>query len=228
MAIAAYKDLCIDALDPARLGRFWGEVLDLDLHIDDDGDAHLTGPTPAHTIWVNAVPETKTVKHRVHLDVNTASIAALERLGATVLDDRHPWTVMADPEGGEFCAFVRDGAIGRRLYEVSVDTADDPAASHRIAAWWAHVLDARLVDDDEDSYVDRIPSAPFDAMVCAPVPEAKVVKNRIHIDVTADDLDALRAAGAALLRPQDEKIAKIAWSVMADPDGNEFCAFVPV
>ncbi len=58
------------------------------------------------------VPERRTVKHRVHLDVYTAAIADLEALGATVLTPAEEsglgWTVMADPEGGEFCAFLRE------------------------------------------------------------------------------------------------------------------------
>ncbi|HVM19598.1 MAG TPA: VOC family protein [Egibacteraceae bacterium] len=225
MPLATYKDLCIDANDPGRLGRFWAAVLRLEFHALDDGDAKLTGPTPAHTVWINRVPEPKTVKHRVHLDVNAASVAEVERLGATVLDGHsHRWTVMADPEGGEFCVFVRDGGISRRLYELGVDTADSPEAAHRIAAWWAHVLDARLVDHDSGfSYVEDITGAPFEALVFAPVPEPKQVKNRIHIDVTTADLGGLHAAGATVLRAQDDEIR---WHVMADPDGNEFCAFV--
>src|SRR5947208_685179 len=106
MALVRFKDLCMDAADPARLGRFWADLLGLELHLHDDGDAHLTGPTPQHTIWVNRVPEPRTVKHRMHLDVNAASVADVERLGATVVDaDSFRWTVIADPDGNEFCAF---------------------------------------------------------------------------------------------------------------------------
>jgi hypothetical protein len=54
VAIARFKDLCVDAGDPGLLGSFWAAV---------------TGPTPQHTIWVNPVPEAKAVKHRVHLDI---------------------------------------------------------------------------------------------------------------------------------------------------------------
>jgi hypothetical protein len=67
----------------------------------------LDGPGPRDTAWVNAVPEPKTGKNRLHLDVHTGSVAELEALGATVLDDTLPWTVMADPEGNEFCLFTR-------------------------------------------------------------------------------------------------------------------------
>ena len=72
------------------------------------------------------MPEPKTVKQRVHLDLHVAAVADLIALGATVLDDSQPWTDMADPEGGELCAFVRDPATltDYRLYEVVVDSAD--------------------------------------------------------------------------------------------------------
>ena len=225
MPIATYKDLCIDAADPVVLGEFWAGVLGLELHRQDNGDTYLTGPTPQHTIWVNRVPEPKTVKHRMHLDVNAASVEDVVARGATVLDaDSFRWTLMADPEGGELCVFVREGEITQRLYEIGIDTGSSPEDSHRIAAWWADVLGARSVDtDDGYSYVDQVPGAPYDSLDFAPVPEPKTVKNRIHFDVTTNSVDDLVAAGATVLRAQDDEIG---WTVMADPDGNEFCAFV--
>jgi hypothetical protein len=222
MAIATFKDLCIDAAAPQTLATFWGQALGLEPRSQAGGDAYLNGPTSAHRIWVNKVPEPKTVKHRMHLDINAGSVEEIERLGATVLDaDSYRWTVMADPEGGEFCVFVREGEITQRLFELVVDTDRDP---HEIAAWWADVLGARLVDEERGfSWVTDIPEAPFESIDFVPVPEPKTVKNRIHLDVTTDDVDALVAAGATVLRPQDDEIE---WTVMADPDGNEFCAFV--
>ena len=54
-------------------------------------------------------------------------------------------------------------------------------------------------------------------------PEPKTVKNRVHIDVDTDDLDALVAHGATVLRAKGD--GGLRWTVLADPDGNEFCAF---
>jgi hypothetical protein len=103
MPLAAYKDLCIDASDPERLATFWGELLGRRVERLDDGDAALRGATPTETVWVNRVPEPKTVKHRVHIDVTAVSLAPIEALGATVTlaaaESGFPWTVMADPEG---------------------------------------------------------------------------------------------------------------------------------
>ena len=110
MAIARFKDLCIDADDPARLGAFWARVLDRAWEPKENAAGLLTGPTPHHTIWINQVPEAKSAKHRVHLDIYARDLADLEALGATVVEPLHgtrTWTVMADPEGNEFRAFTR-------------------------------------------------------------------------------------------------------------------------
>ena len=220
MALATYKDLCIDAVDAAVLGRFWAGVLGLELELHDDGDARLTGPTPAHTVWINTVPEPVTVKQRVHLDVRARDVEEVVALGGVVVDaDSFPWTVMKDPEGGELCVFgIRPGTRAG-LMEIGVDTAD-PAP---IATWWADVLGVERRDHEHGySYLEPVPGAPFASLVFAPVPEPKTVKNRIHVDVDTADVQLLVDAGATLLRARDEEIR---WSVLADPDGNEFCAF---
>src|SRR5687767_13013044 len=84
-----FKDLCIDANDPALLGRFWASVLDRTWEPDEAGEGRLTGPTPQHTIWINRVPELKTVKHRVHLDIYGTEPAEGSRVVLPEGDDRH-------------------------------------------------------------------------------------------------------------------------------------------
>jgi hypothetical protein len=64
MALGRWKDLCIDANDASVLGRFWGDLLGLRVQHLDDGDVVLRGERPQQTIWVNTVPEVKTVKQR--------------------------------------------------------------------------------------------------------------------------------------------------------------------
>jgi hypothetical protein len=222
MAIARWKDLCIDATDAHRMARFWGELLGLEMDLHADGDAALRGGTPEQTIWINTVPELRTVKQRVHLDVEMASLDAVLALGATMVrpasESGLSWDVLADPEGGELCAFVR-GEGPTRITEIVIDTAD-AASAHAQAAWWAEVLGATAVDDGRGfSCIRAVPGLPFDGWDFVPVPEPKAVKNRIHWDVTSDDPDGLVERGA-------EVIAELpSWTVMADPDGNEFCVF---
>ena len=225
MALATYKDLCIDAVDAERIGRFWAGALGLELELHDDGDAKLVGPTSAHTVWINTVPEPVTVKQRMHLDIY-AGVDDVVALGGVVVDaGSFPWTVMQDPEGGELCVFPpRPEAqldTRGRLKEIGVDTADHV----RISTWWADVLGTERHEDEEHGYsfLEPVPGAPFESLDFAPVPEPKTVKNRVHFDVDTGDVQLLVDAGATLLRPQDDDIR---WSVLADPDGNEFCAFV--
>ena len=222
--IARWKDLCIDATDAHLVARFWGELLGLEIDLHADGDAALRGSTPEETIWINTVPELRTVKQRVHLDVEMASLERILALDATMVlpasESGLRWDVLADPEGGELCAFVRgDGPTW--ITEIVIDTAD--AASARAqAAWWAEVLGARAIDDERGfSYVQDVPGLPFDGWDFVAVPEPKTVKNRIHWDITSDDLDGLLERGATVVAEHPD------WTVLADPDGNEFCVFKP-
>jgi hypothetical protein len=225
MAIAAFKDLCLDAVAPNVLGPFWAAALGRTFEPADPArgsGARLVGPTPQHTIWINEVPEPKTVKHRMHFDIYASTLGELVELGARVLETQKGgrWTVMADPEGGEFCAFVRDEVPAERLHGLVVDCAEPRSIAH----WWGEIFGA-LVDDDEEhgySTVRDVAGMPILTMDFVPVPEPKTVKNRIHPDITVRDVSDLVAVGATVLR---ERGGDIGWTVMADPDGNEFCAF---
>jgi hypothetical protein len=209
------------------MAEFWGKVLGLAAPADHPADepVPLRGDSPTKTVWINPVPEPRNVKQRVHLDVHTGSIAELEKLGATMqspITDEQSWAVMEDPEGGEMCGFPRDSVPAYRLMEIVVDSAD-PA---RQARWWADVLGADFKSSEGKPYcwLENVPGLPFEYWVFISVPEPKTVKNRIHWDVTADALQPVLDAGATLLRAQDDQIG---WHVCADPEGNEFCVFLP-
>ena len=222
MAIARWKDLCIDATDAHRMARFWGELLGLEIELHDDGDAALRGERPEQTIWVNAVPEPRTVKQRVHLDVVMPSLDAVLALGATLVapaaETGFHWDGLFDPEGGELCAFVRDDRP-TAVTEMIIDTAD-AQSSHSQAAWWADVWGGRVIDHDSGySWIEEVPGLPFETIDFIPVPEPKTVKNRIHWDITSDDRDGLLQRGATILAELPS------WTVMADREGNEFCVF---
>jgi predicted enzyme related to lactoylglutathione lyase len=214
--------LCLDVNGPG-LGEFWAGALGASLHPgrseDDPGSIH--GPEGL-LIELNPVPEEKTVKYRVHLDVHAGSLEELTGAGARIL---HPqsetgfgWTVLQDPEGGEFCAFLRDEPPAYRLYEVGVDSRDPQA----IAIWWGERFGVTPSHDGEDPSwgLENIPGSQFESLVFAPVPEPKTVKNRIHWDVRGDVAE-LERAGARVLWEMPR------WVTMADPEGNEFCVFPP-
>jgi glyoxalase superfamily protein len=220
VVIASWKDLCIDAVDVDLMARFWAGALGRE--VESRGDLRLlTGPTPRHSVWINPVPEPVTVKQRVHLDVHVAATDDVLALGATMHDPSQPrWDVLRDPEGGELCTFPRERVPDERLYEIIVGCADPS----RLTQWWGEVLGGRWEFDDEGyGGVESIPGAPFEYLVFVPVPEPKTVKNRIHWDVDVADVQLLLDHGATVLR---EPGGDIRWTVLADPEGNEFCAFV--
>ena len=225
MALARFQDLCLDVCDEDTQAEFWAAALGLRRRPGPGDPGVLDGPTPRHALWLNTVPEPRTVKHRVHLDVDTESVEALEALGATVLapaTDEQRWTVMVDPEGGEFCAFVRppDRLRAYRLYELVVDCADPGP----LCRWWGDVLGLPVGHDVEHDWwwIEAGPeqALPFESMVFVAVPEPKTAKNRLHWDVQTHSVAALVAAGATVVGEQPR------WTVLADPEGNEFCAFV--
>jgi len=223
-ARARWKELCIDTDGDETLGRFYADALGLEFTPDAES-GNVVGDVEGKGIAMCKVPEPKTVKHRVHVDVHAGSTEELEALGATVVlpadESGFPWTVMTDPEGGEFCAFLRHQVPDYRFFQLVVDAID----AYEIARWWADVFEATPKSHDSDDWwgVEGVPGLPFAAITFGAVPEPKTVKNRIHWDIYSH-VEDMEAAGATVLRPCDEEIA---WTVMADPEGNEFCVFDP-
>jgi catechol 2,3-dioxygenase-like lactoylglutathione lyase family enzyme len=108
--------LCIDTPDPARLANFWQSALGWRRTHEEDAEVVLEplSGTPEDGIVPDLVflkvPETKTVKNRLHLDLRpkdqNAEVARLEALGARRVNvgqgDDVSWVVLADPDGNEF------------------------------------------------------------------------------------------------------------------------------
>ncbi|HEY8652220.1 MAG TPA: VOC family protein [Dermatophilaceae bacterium] len=110
--------LAIDAMEPRRVADFWAAALGWQI-IDEDDDGVSIAPTTGAwpTIDVFRVPESKSVKNRLHLDLRANGTSTddevnrLLQLGARMADvGQSPdstWTVLADPEGNEFCVLSR-------------------------------------------------------------------------------------------------------------------------
>lgn len=111
-AVVGIAALAVDCADPPALAAWWGRLLGGSVEVDADGDATLhTLHTPGGlAIDFVRVPESKTVKNRLHLDLRSDDLAAATgqalALGATRADDVYAgdrWQVLRDPEGNEFC-----------------------------------------------------------------------------------------------------------------------------
>ncbi|WP_433891212.1 VOC family protein [Streptomyces sp. CA-111067] len=129
--MARLHDIVFDSAHPAAAARFWAAALDgygvapydeaeLDrlrgLGVDGPEDDPTVLVEPAGggpRLWFQLVPEAKRVKNRVHLDLRAADLDAetrrLTALGASIAARHDDHTVLADPEGNEFCLFPASG-----------------------------------------------------------------------------------------------------------------------
>ena len=120
--------------------------------------------------------------------------------------------------------------MGIRIQCLCIDTTD-PA---RTASFWQSALGWRRTSESDDVVVLEPPEgSPEDGvapdLLFLRVPEGKVVKNRLHLDLRPGDQAAevarLEALGA---RRVSIGQGEVSWVVMADPDGNEFDVLRPL
>jgi predicted enzyme related to lactoylglutathione lyase len=114
----AIRTITVDCADPYRQALFWSEVTGWQEDPDDpnqpgDPEGRIVSGHGISLLFI-PVPEAKTVKNRVHLDLaptersRDEEVTRLVGIGATLVEDhRRPdgggWVVLADPEGNEFC-----------------------------------------------------------------------------------------------------------------------------
>ncbi|MFF0744824.1 VOC family protein [Streptomyces sp. NPDC004111] len=107
-----------------------------------------------------------------------------------------------------------------RIDEIVFDCAD-PAA---LVRFWAALIGGEPVDRDPNwSYID-VPD--FTRVAFQRVPEGKSAKNRLHIDLVAEDIPAFSEEAVALGATLSGGIVVQevgAFQVLLDPEGNEFC-----
>lgn len=109
---SGFTELCIDCADPRALATFWRDVLEWDLK-EEDAEWHIQHPKGWLPVILFAkVPESKSVKNRLHIDVSPRDrdqdeeVERIIALGARRVDIGQGdvlWVVLADPEGNEFC-----------------------------------------------------------------------------------------------------------------------------
>jgi hypothetical protein len=119
----------------------------------------------------------------------------------------------------------KEATMASRLYNITID-ARDP---HALAEFWRQALDYRVAfDEPEEVVIEPRDNDAAPAIIFVPVPEEKVTKNRVHLDLAPDhqvsEVDRLAGLGA---RRVDIGQSNVSWVVMADPEGNEFCVLTP-
>ncbi|MEW2144402.1 VOC family protein [Micromonospora vinacea] len=232
------------ARDDSALGGFWAQALGWEISSEGPGVTNLEPegfvyPDPvAVCIDLIVSSEPKTAKNRVHVDLATTSaahqaqvVARLKDLGATAADVGQgdvPWTVMADPEGNEFC--VLDP---RPLYQdtgpiaaVVVDCADPRA----MARFWSEATDWTLHGVTDQGARLRSAKGVGPYLEFVRTPDVKTGWNRVHLDVRPypgdgpeAEAERLRSLGATPVDLGQD----VPWRVLVDPEGNEFCLLTP-
>ncbi|ESP99459.1 Hypothetical protein B591_11861 [Streptomyces sp. GBA 94-10 4N24] len=109
------RHITLDSHNPYAQGKFWAQVLGGSISDEDlPGDPEALVHTEGAALLFVTVPETKTLKNRVHLDLQPEDrtrdeeVTRLLGIGARLVDDRRRpdgrgFAVLADPEGNEFC-----------------------------------------------------------------------------------------------------------------------------
>ncbi|HEX2382712.1 MAG TPA: VOC family protein [Acidimicrobiales bacterium] len=232
--------LCFDANDPVRLARFWASTVGWEIYDESSAEIGVLPTDGTRFILVFLpVPEPKTAKNPIHLDLVGESVDdqreivdRLIGLGAEHVDigqgSDADHVVLADPEGNEFCVVLRGdfladtGFIGAVVFEPA-----NPATGH----FWGKAIGWPVVYDQDGDVAIRAPDGQGPFITFGPPGVAKSGKNRLHLDVApnADDdqvteVDRLIALGA---RRIDIGQGDVPWVVCADPDGNEFCVLSP-
>ncbi len=237
----------IKAVDAAAVGEFWAEALGWTAY--NPGVTTYVGPASG-LVWpdpvflgvdVVPVPEPKTaVKNRMHLDLATTSaahqeevIARLRIVGATPVDigqGEVPWTVLADPEGNEFCV-LEPREIYRATGPIAAVVARlrRPAGHGRVLGRGDRLDPAR---GDRPPRGAALPQGTGPYLELLRVPDARRVPDRLHLDLLpypGDDQAGrrprLREHGAADL---DLGQGDVPWTCLTDPEGHEFCVLAPL
>ncbi|MFC8125793.1 VOC family protein [Streptomyces sp. NPDC057302] len=237
----------VKALDDSVVGRFWAEALGWGVsgeapgvtNVEPGGDFVWPDPS-ALCVDVVTVPEPKSAtKNRTHIDLATTSaahqaelVARLTALGATPVDVGQgdvPWTVLADPEGNEFCV-LEPREVYRDTGPIAAVVVDcvDPRA---MARFWDGATDWTLHEVSDDHAVLRSSEGVGPYLEFLRGPGAKTVPDRVHIDLLpcpGEDQEAevarLRSLGATDI---DLGQGDAPWTCMADLEGHEFCVLAP-
>ncbi|WP_159396475.1 VOC family protein [Amycolatopsis sp. AA4] len=231
-------NLVAAAEEPARLARFWSDLLGWRLTAESPAEATVQ-PSPDDgcdlTLVFTATSRPKTGKNRLHLDLSSTSgenqretVSRAVSLGARPIDigQRNvPWIVLADPEDNEFCVlepreeYADSGAIAA----IVVD-AQDPA---RLARFWSPLAAWPITADEPAITTLRNPAGRGPTLEFLRGHTPKHGKNRLPLDLRGDHPDEtgrFQAAGARLTGPARPHALQLEFT---DPEDNEFRLLSP-
>jgi len=244
----------LDCSDPLALGRWWARALGWAVTYQSADEVEIA-PADAlpDQLVMGFLPvrDAKSGPNQVHLDLASVSTGDQQRTVATLVAAGAKrvqlgqaadalFTVLADPEGNEFCVLEpREENTDTGPIASVVLNCEDPAAS---GPFWALASGWDVISSTEDYVGLRAPDGrgPFlDFNVSPGSGITPRPKDRLHLDVApraGEDqqaaTDALVAAGArrvdvGQLAADGSRPDHVTWDVLAAPDGHEFCVLSP-
>jgi hypothetical protein len=230
--------LCIDALDPMALGRFWSGVLGREL-VDDPREGATLLPEEATEFRIRFVPTVvpKSGRNQMHFDLTSSSLEEQQQTveRALALGGQHydvgqlpeeEHVVLADPEGNEFCVIEPGNNFLSGCGFIGALSSD---GSQQCGYFWSTALDWPLVWDQDEETAIQSPAGGGKISWGGPPFAPKTGKYRWHFDLMPDvdqlaEVERLLSLGA---RRADIGQGDVPWVVMEDPDGHEFCVLAP-
>jgi catechol 2,3-dioxygenase-like lactoylglutathione lyase family enzyme len=227
--------LCVDAIDPLRVARFWAGVLGWEMADDAHDDIALVPrDDPGIRIRFLATREQKTGPNQMHVDLTSTSlenqqetVARLLALGARHIDvgqrPEEEHVVLADPDGNEFCVIEPGNTFLADCGFIGALACD---GSQAVGYFWSEALGWPLVWDQDQETAIRSPRGGPKITWGGPPLNPRTGKNRLHVEIAppADgnqraEVDRLVALGATRAGLGQDEAGRV---VMADPDGNQF------
>jgi len=112
--------------------------------------------------------------------------------------------------------------VSSTICNITFDCADPSA----LARFWGQVTGLPVIGEPQPGYPDSAVGGSRPRLYFVKVPEGKIVKNRVHLDIMPSDLTQdeeiarLIRLGATIV---SDRRPDVGWVIMADPEGNEFC-----
>lgn len=230
------ENLVFDAVDPARLGRFWEDALG-GVRLTDSEDLYETRLSvpggPDLDLCFQRVPARPAEELRQHLDLSGApdQPAVVERvraLGAVDLDigqGEVDWVVLADPEGNAFCVLDGRGELAETgiIAALPIDSVDAAEG----AAFWSWLAGWVRVSGAEPETLRHRSMRGLSIEFWPESQPKPTAKNRMHLDIRLEADDDLPQILAQVIARGGRELhpgwGELPWTVCADPSGNEFC-----
>jgi hypothetical protein len=227
----------VDAQDPRRLADFWSELLGREAACGEGSDWCVLPPEqPGLRLRFVPTDVPKTSQNRIHLDLTSASTAAMEasisralRAGGRRADigqgTEDPHEVLADPEGDELCIIEPENGFLRCTEAIGAVNCD---GTHALGEFWSAALGWPLVWDQGEETAIQSPRGGAKITWSGTPLMPRHGKDRIRLALRVHDAAELRTARehlvdlgarAALGDGDHEETAPVE---MTDPDGNPF------